>query len=149
MHPSFFVLLATTLSLFGCSPRPQTATTPTEPLSESPKNTPPPAGGETCGRLANEPIKPTKWQYGGSTGDKHCDELATAWANVRHEDRVCTHDDECTVVSGDGNCINLALNRSAATQPMYKETPCGNPASGACMGGKVKATCDSGCCAVH
>lgn len=70
----------------------------------------------------------------------------TVWANVAHEERACKRDEDCTIVRGDGSCFNAALNIRAAVLKQYKGTPCGNPASGACMRRPLVARCVDGCC---
>jgi hypothetical protein len=100
-----------------------------------------------CGRLPSEPIEKLTTSWGPHP---KCDDLATRWANVPHEDRVCEADSDCVAHTSDGHCWNDALNAKASKKPAYKEYPCGNPASGACGGpkGDHHAKCDGGCCVI-
>ncbi|HVU03680.1 MAG TPA: hypothetical protein VHE30_18100 [Polyangiaceae bacterium] len=160
------VALAAFIGCVACDPRtpataPASAVSPPSvveaPRSDAPplvaampQSAPPSADPSrptaACGRLPNEPVHAERWPYGK---DAACDRAATVWANVPHEDRACRTDEDCTVVSGDGNCINLAIAKRAASRPEYAQTPCGNPASGACPGGRATARCQAGCCAVR
>jgi hypothetical protein len=106
----------------------------------------------TCGRLPSEPFEPQAWGHNiGSAGDvARCDRAATIWANVPHADRVCQSDADCVPIVANGNCFRDALNRSGAAKPLYRATPCGNPAAGACAGPRDgwKTRCYRGCCQV-
>jgi len=95
--------------------------------------------------LPGDAIERVPWPHGSDNA--HCDELETRWANVPHQDRACHSDDECTLVISDGNCIVLPLTKKAAARPEYREAPCGNPMSGACVERPIKARCLEGCCA--
>jgi hypothetical protein len=137
------------------TPTPQSdarnATAPTPPASatapdtEQPEQEPSPAPAEaaSCGRLPNEPIKARTSRWGPHP---LCDRINTTWANVPKSDRVCKADSDC--VLKDGNCFNAALNVRASTKPEYQETPCPNPAAGACGNPHTKTACVSGCCQV-
>lgn len=129
---------------------------PTEPPPpvESPVPPPPPPAvtlaspqGDLCGRRMDQPVVPQRWRFGhGDPSDARCDRAETVWANVSHDDRVCSHDGDCTVVTGNGNCFNAALNVRASQRSEYAETPCGNPLSGACAPATKQARCNAGCC---
>src|SRR5208283_3359755 len=71
-----------------------------------------------CGRKPGERIERVPWGHG--RGNAKCDALETLWANVPHADRACHSDDECTVVSSDGNCIRLPLTKVAAGRAEYQ-----------------------------
>jgi hypothetical protein len=99
-----------------------------------------------CGRMPGQKIEKVPWRFG--SGNAECDRLETLWANVPQPDLACNSDADCTVVSTDGNCINLPLSKKAAAKKEYQKAPCGNPASGACATQHVAARCEAGCCGV-
>lgn len=136
---------------------------PTEPVTPTREPTPPttsestappakdlqatsPSAAPTCGRMPGQKIEKVPWRFG--SGNAECDRLETLWANVPRPDLACKSDSDCTIVSTDGNCINLPLSKKAAAKKEYQKAPCGNPASGACAGGKRVARCEAGCCGV-
>jgi hypothetical protein len=96
--------------------------------------------------MPGDKIEKLHWSYGH---DAECDRLETLWANVPHADLICKTDDDCTVVSTDGNCINLPLSKTAAARKQYSKAPCGNPVSGACPGDRNAPKCSGGCCRVQ
>ena len=98
-----------------------------------------------CGRRANEPVVPTRSR--NMSGNATCDRIATEWANVLHEERACTSDADCTVVTGDGGCQNVAIAKSALKRKALQTAPCGAPGSGACAGAPA-VRCVQGCCAL-
>jgi type IV secretory pathway VirB10-like protein len=131
---------------------PSAAPTPAEslpPPAPAPLSTARPALDPpvACGRKAGDRIEHVPWPHG--SGNAKCDALETLWANVPNADLTCSSDDECTIISSDGNCILLPLTRSAAARAEYKTPPCGNPMSGACPGGRVIPRCVGGCCAAR
>ena len=111
-----------------------------------PRETPASAPAHACGRLPGEPVVPKKWQWGGEAGNPVCDRAATVWGNIPDADLVCQTDADCVPFSGDGNCWQAALNRTAAVRPEYQTSPCGNPLSGACAAPSPTAWCSQGCC---
>ena len=97
--------------------------------------------------MPGEKIEKLRWRFGNDNAE--CDRLETLWANVPHADLACKTDDDCTVVSTDGNCVNLPLSKGAAARTEYLKPPCGNPASGACAGHPNVPRCRGGCCGVE
>jgi len=124
---------------------PEAAVGTTVSASQPTTSNPKPAAA-ACGRMPGDKVEKVHWAFG--QGNAECDRLETLWANIPHLDRVCKTDDDCTVVTTDGNCINLPLSKVAAARKQYSKTPCGNPVSGACAGHPNAPKCSGGCCAV-
>lgn len=130
------------LELAETSPSP-----PPAPISSPPPPSPSaPVTKAICGRTKGQPVQTVRWAHG--SGNAQCDALETHWAseNIPHADRACRAGDDCTVISSDGNCIQLPLTKTAAKRREYQTPPCGNPMSGACPGGRNAAKCENGCC---
>lgn len=93
-----------------------------------------------------------KWApaVGGPAKTVECDQYETVWGNVRHEDRECNSDEDCSPIVANGNCFRDALNNEAAKMPRYLFKPCGDPRAGECPAppGGFKARCHRGCCAI-
>jgi hypothetical protein len=106
-----------------------------------------PGAAVACGRMPGQKIERVPWRFG--SGNAECDRLETLWANVPQADLACKSDADCTIVSTDGNCINLPLSKKAAAKKEYQKAPCGNPASGACAGRAIAPKCEAGCCGVR
>jgi hypothetical protein len=121
---------------------PAAVATPASAIQPTTSNPKPAAAA--CGRMPGDKIEKLRWSFG--QGNAECDRLETLWANVPQADLVCNSDADCTVVSTDGNCINLPLSKTAAAGKQYSKAPCGNPVSGACAGHANVPKCVAGCC---
>jgi hypothetical protein len=124
-------------------PAPPSAASPTASQTEP---TPSKVEPAACGRVPGENAEKVRWRHGNNT---ECDRLETVWANVPQADLACKTDADCTVVTSDGNCINLPISKKAAARKTYQRAPCGNPASGACAGHRNVPKCHEGCCRVE
>ena len=123
------------LSLLGCGSR-STA----QPTSDAL-----PHGSSACGRLPSEAIRPQQWPSPERWARRpECERVATVWASIPHEHRVCRVDQDCVGVAR--LCYVEALNRTAATRPEYRHRPCADPAMGECPSTPPQAVCQQGCC---
>lgn len=154
MHlPHIHLSLALSIPCFVSCSGPQPSTEPTAAAAAEQSDdqdqqqaqataAPTVSAGEACGRLPDEPLAPP-YVYGD---DPACAEIASTWANIPHEHRLCEQDSDCTVVYGQGRCGFWHINNEAAARPEYEQLPCMDPAAGACPQREIPATCDGGCC---
>ncbi len=102
-----------------------------------------PPSKEACGLLPGE--RPEVPVYMSWDQTASCRARRSAWYNIPDAHVRCKADDECAVVGA--ACHHEALNRKAASLPRYRESPCGNPAAGACrVDPDLTAVCLRGCC---
>lgn len=97
-----------------------------------------------CGRRSTEPIVKRTVTYVQEPDRNRCSGIATKWANVAHEERSCTTDADCALVSR--GCFLAGLTKTAAALPKYADQPCGNPAAGMCAPQNEQVHCTAGCC---